>query len=122
MNKKFEKVGIDAQQFEQLKYISKVTSIPMAKILEQIIQCMFELSIEYDKATFRCFDMVTEDTVHIIIHGYNKKLVAGSFKTTNETESEIDTKIYSESKKLLEKAERENSETFGDEDLAREGI
>jgi hypothetical protein len=49
----------------------------MAKIIEQIAECICSLSINYESATFQCYDEVTSDTVFIKVHGYGKKLHYG---------------------------------------------
>jgi hypothetical protein len=113
---KYKNLHISEVAHTQLTHISKVTSIPMAKILENFIQALYGLSVEYDHATLSITDRVTEDCVYAVLHGYGKRLVVGKIPNvpTNISEQEENALIFQESKKLLEKAGKENSEVFGD--------
>jgi hypothetical protein len=88
MKQEWNKLNLNETTHEKLVHISRVTNISMSRIIEQIIDCMFYLSINYDKATFSCYDRVTEDMVYITIHGYGKKLTVNHFKVDPETSNE----------------------------------
>ena len=101
MNKKFEKINMDALTHARLAHISKITNIAQSRILAEIIEAIFALSVNYDKATFSCIDKVTEDTVYITLHGLRNKsaLSFGAFKSS-ETNEAVDKIIE---KQVLEK-------------------
>src|SRR4030067_2258206 len=112
LKEKIQKLNLNERTYERLKFISKVTSIPMTRIISEVIDAIFSLSINYDKATFRCFDVVTEDTVNIIIHGYGKKLTVNTFSVPSDMpNSEIDKIIE---KRTLEKIDADLAEQFGE--------
>ena len=112
MKQKIQKLNLSERSHERLRFISKVTSIPMTRLISEVIDCMFSLSINYKQATFRCFDVVTEDTVNIIIHGYGKKLSVSRVPIdANATEDEIDKVLHD---RMVERANRDLAEQFGE--------
>ena len=118
LKEKIQKLNLNERTYERLKFISKVTSIPMTRIISEVIDAIFSLSINYDKATFRCFDVVTEDTVNIIIHGYGKKLTVSHFKADFNTPNEQLDKESEERTRAriaLDLAEQSVKEDFGED-------
>jgi hypothetical protein len=93
----YKNIRVKPETHEQLKFVSKITNVPMAKIIEQIAEAICSLSINYESATFQCYNDVTSDTVFITIHGYGKKLQSGTLQMPeNATDREIDAKIKEE--------------------------
>lgn len=84
MTKEFNQINVDAQTHAQLKHISEVTNVPMARIISQFVEELFSLSVEYDKATLSISSRITEDTVYAVLHGYGKKITMG--KCNSEAE------------------------------------
>ncbi len=111
VKQEFEKVNIPLQSYVQLKHISEVTNIPMSRILSQVIESMFALSVNYDKATFQCHDSILSSQVYITIRGYNPRVSVYHEKLPeNATEQDAD-------KLIAEKTTQKINE-----DLAKEGI
>jgi len=101
VRKEFEKVNISKQTYIQLRHVSKVTGLSMCKILENIIEGLFCLSVNYDKASFQCYDSQLEQTVYVKLIGYSK-LKMGKFQMSSDaTEQEIDKKLTEETKKAF---------------------
>ena len=89
MDKKYETLSIDSISKARLEHISKITSIAQSRLLAEIIECIFALAVNYDKATFSCIDRVTENQVYITLHGLRSKnaLTFGSFKSSESNEA-----------------------------------
>jgi hypothetical protein len=91
MVKEFETLNLDSISKARLEHISKITNIAQSRILAEIIECIFALAVNYDKATFSCIDKVTENTVYISMIGLRSKsaLTFGAFKSS-ESNAEVD--------------------------------
>lgn len=89
MVKEYETVNLDSISKSRLEHISKITNIAQSRLLSEILEAMFAISINFDKATFSCIDKVTEDTVYITLHGLRSKnaLTFGSFKSSESNEA-----------------------------------
>lgn len=112
----FMNIKVTDKTHEQLQHISKVTNVPMARIISMFIEELFSLSIEYDKATLSISSRITEDSVYAVLHGYGKRLVVGKIPNIPENISpEAEDKlIFEEGLKLLKNAEGDNKEVFGE--------
>jgi hypothetical protein len=97
---KHKHIRVNEKTHQELQCISKMTNVSMAKIIEEITECMMSLVAgNYPKATFKVMDMVTEDSVIITIHTYGKKsLVFGKSAT--------DTEMLETSKAMLKGVEK----------------
>lgn len=88
--KEFEQVNLDSQTKTKLEFISKITNIAQSRILAEIINCVFALAVNYDKASFQCFDSQLDQSVTVRLIGYSK-LQIGHFKTPeNATDTDCE--------------------------------
>ena len=79
--KKNRPVMLSERSHEHLAHISRVTGISQKKILENFINELVSLAVEYDHATLRIDSSILNDSVTAVLHGYGNKLQFGTCKT-----------------------------------------
>ena len=79
-----QQINVDSRTHEHLKHISKVTCVPMARIISMFVEELWSLSVEYDKATLAITSRITDDCVYATLHGYGRKLQMGTAKNDFE--------------------------------------
>lgn len=67
--KEFETVAIDKLTHERLVFISKISGKAQSRILEDFIEAVFAVSVNYRKMSMTIYDDVLEDTIRIVCHG-----------------------------------------------------
>jgi hypothetical protein len=98
-DKHFKPISINAQAKARLEFLSKKSSIPQAKLLENYIDCLFAVGMYFEKFGL-VFDYDNaENTVVTIFRGIKSKkdtITFGLSKTEQDMINSITAKINSD--------------------------
>jgi hypothetical protein len=76
-----KQVNVDEITHDRLKHISKVTNVPMARLVSEWIEELFSLSVDCDHAYYKVESSILGHEVRCVLIGYDRKIQFGTCKT-----------------------------------------